>query len=572
MTQVRRILCIRNDSQEPFELPFQFDPDDNLEVVETNNPLRALAMAFRESFDGVFVAPDALLHAIDFGQLVQSNRILEEMPDGVALIDEQNRIIWANKRISEWCQNDQTTGQNFYELFDNPDILGPDYCPFHTALTKTCGSHSTLRVDETYYQLHAAPVFGKASSQPNLIVTLRDVTSEFLQRQKLESLHAAGKELADLTPEEILNMDVEERIELLKSNILMHTQDLLNFDVIEVRLLNPKTKMLDPLISVGIGEEAANRELCAKARGNGVTGFVVATGKSYLCEDTENDPIYVKGLKNARSSLTVPLIFHDEVIGSFNVESPEPNAFSESDLKFLEIFSRDTAVALNTLELLVAQKADALQRGVEAIHGAVAKPIDEILNDAVNVIEKYIGHDPAVVKRLQAILKNARDIKQVIQNVGEKMTPSIAVPPSMRTDQRALLKSCRVLVIDSDEAVRNDAHRLLAKYGCIVETAHEGDEALMMIRNCEPTENYQAIIADIRLPDMNGYELICRLKEYMTDPPLILMTGFGYDPGHSIVKARREGLRPNAILYKPFRLDQLLSTVESMQKACAESA
>ena len=42
------------------------------------------------------------------------------------------------------------------------------------------------------------------------------------------------------------------------------------------------------------------------------------------------------------------------------------------------------------------------------------------------------------------------------------------------------------------------------------------------------------------------------------------MTGFGYDPGHTIVKARQLGLPANAILYKPFRLDQLLETVEAM--------
>ena len=38
---------------------------------------------------------------------------------------------------------------------------------------------------------------------------------------------------------------------------------------------------------------------------------------------------------------------------------------------------------------------------VEAIHSAVAMPVDEILNDAVKVMERYIGHEPEVVKRLQ---------------------------------------------------------------------------------------------------------------------------------------------------------------------------
>ncbi len=44
------------------------------------------------------------------------------------------------------------------------------------------------------------------------------------------------------------------------------------------------------------------------------------------------------------------------------------------------------------------------------------------------------------------------------------------------------------------------------------------------------------------------------------------MTGFGYDPGHSIVKARQAGLQSWALLFKPFRLDQLLDTVEKMVK------
>lgn len=85
-----------------------------------------------------------------------------------------------------------------------------------------------------------------------------------------------------------------------------------------------------------------------------------------------------------------------------------------------------------------------------------------------------------------------------------------------------------------------------------------------MVRNCDPDNGYDAIIADIRLPDIGGYDLLMKLKEFVDDPPLILMTGFGYDPGHSIVKARQAGLKANAVLFKPFRLDQLLEVVESI--------
>ena len=177
------------------------------------------------------------------------------------------------------------------------------------------------------------------------------------------------------------------------------------------------------------------------------------------------------------------------------------------------------AAALNTLELLVAEKATTAAESVEAIHSAVALPVDEILNDAVNVMESYIGHEPVVIERLQRILRNARDIKQVIQKVGQKMAPAQALPPTMQVEERPVLRSRRILVVDADENVRGAAHNLLERYGCVVETAHDGAEALSMVRALTDGE-YDAVIADIRLPDMTGYEFMLKLQEVMEPAPL----------------------------------------------------
>ncbi|MEX2559703.1 MAG: GAF domain-containing protein, partial [Pirellulales bacterium] len=341
---------------------------------------------------------------------------------------------------------------------------------------------STLRSsDNRFYRVHAAPLVETEGPPRNLVVTIRDVTAEVLQQQKLAAIHQAGIELANLTPDELFHMTVEERIELLKSNILHYTRDLLNFNVVEIRLLDSKTGRLEPLLSEGLVPEATDRALYAQPQNNGVTGFVAATGKSYLCEDTTEDPLYLEGAKGAKSSLTVPLVLHDEVIGTFNVESPEPRAFSESDLQFLEIFTRDVALALNTLELLVAEKASTAAESVEAIHSAVALPVDDILNDAVNILERYIGHEPEVAERLQRVLRNARDIKQVIQKVGQQMAPSQAHPQALHYSERPLLRGLQVLVADADESVRSAAHALLERYGCVVETAHDGGEAIFMV-------------------------------------------------------------------------------------------
>jgi CheY-like chemotaxis protein len=252
-------------------------------------------------------------------------------------------------------------------------------------------------------------------------------------------------------------------------------------------------------------------------------------------------------------------------VGTLNVESPELEAFTDSDLQFLEIFARNVAAALNTLELLNAEKLVACAASIEAIHSAVAMPVDDILNDAVNVMERSINLDPDVVLRLQRILRNARDIKRVIQKVGQKMAPAEAHPVAGAVESRPQLVGRRVLVVDADESVRIAAHELLDRFQCTVETAHDGAEARSMVRNLGPDAQYDVIIADIRLPDMSGYELMLKLREVTDYVPLVLMTGFGYDRDHTIVKARREGLQ--FVLYKPFRLDQLVGAIEQTVEA-----
>src|SRR4029077_17803877 len=118
------------------------------------------------------------------------------------------------------------------------------------------------------------------------------------------------------------------------------------------------------------------------------------------------------------------------------------------------------------------------------------------------------------------------------------------------------LGGTRLLVVDFDEAIRRSAHNLLGCQGASVETARDAHEAIALMRQAP----YSAALVDIRLPDLDGYEAFRRLREVQPSVPIILMTGFGWDPSHSIVKGRQEGLQ--AVLYKPFRADRLMEAVE----------
>jgi CheY-like chemotaxis protein len=529
------------------------------ELVRVDNLARGLALLHAEHFDGVYAGtgdPAVWRRATN---LFQADHILQAMADGVAVVDPDLLVTWSNRVFDAWCGG-PAPGRSFYEALGSPEILGPDYCPFHTALTgRTVATRLHCR-DNRYVDLQVTPVLAADGQVSQLIGLGRDVTAEVQQQQKLDALHRAGRELAPLSPDQLAEMSVEERVELLKMNIRRFIHDLLHYDVIEIRLLDRETGRLEPLLEEGMTPEAARRVLYARAEGNGVTGFVAATGKSYLCPDTATDPLYIEGASGARSSLTVALTVQDQVIGTFNVESPQLNAFGENDLQFAEIFCREVAQALHTLELLSAEKRTTATQSVEAINREVALPVDEILAAATAVLDRWIGHEPEMADKLKQILVSARSIKECIHKVGEGLAPPARGSACPDENAHPRLKGLRVLVADNDERVRRSAHGILGRFGCVVETARDGKEACTMAR----LGSYDAILADIRLPDLTGYEVYRSLREAQPRARVILMTAYGYDPSHSIVKARQEGLR--FILYKPFRVDQLLDALESPEK------
>jgi two-component system, sensor histidine kinase SagS len=525
------------------------------DVVTARTMSRALVLLREQEFSGVYVDTAQLSAVRLAGVLIQADEILDAIADGVAVVDPDLKIVWANPEFLTFVKDDvELSGVGFYRALGNPEVIGPDPCPFTTSFALRNPSTTVLRVDTNrYLRVTVTPVFDAGGQLTHMIALTREITDETQQQLKVNAIHKAGDELADLTPEELSEMGVEQRTDLLKYNIARHMKDLMGLDFIEIRLLDRKTGKLTPLLTEGMTRTAANRELFARPEGNGVTGYVAATGQSYLCADTTRDALYLEGAAGARSSLTVPLIYHGTVIGTLNVENAQPNAFDDRDKQFLEIYGRNVASALNTLELLQAEKINVATASVEAISRELALPLDDILSDATTVLDRYAGHDEEIVARLRHLLFRAREIRGLIQKVGSTIAPE----PRRNTPKPALkLAGARLLVVDADEAIRRSAHHLLGCQGATVETARDAHEAIALARQTP----YSACLVDIRLPDLDGFETYKRLREVQPGVPIILMTGFGWDPSHSIVKARQEGLQ--TVLYKPFRADRLQEAVE----------
>ena len=485
--------------------------------------------------------------------------LLSALPDGIVLLDDDLTILWHNTTFRQLLQTSELiVGQRLQDIIRPAD--GTDLR--RIAIPASSGEAASLTVrreDRSSLGLRLArtAINLEGDRKPAMILTVRDVTQQVLEKQKQDAIYRAGLEMGNLTTEEVTAMSHEERVMLLKDQILQFTQEILGYDTFEIRLHDPETHELLPLLEDGMDPEAAVRTLYAMESGNGVTGFVAFSKRSYLCSDTQNDPLYLRGASDSRSALTVPLMIRDTVLGTFNVESPGTLSFNQTDLDFLTLFSRVVASSLNQLQLLAAEKVTVVTENSDRLRREVSKPSDEILNAATWILERYIGHDPDVCDRLHLITDRVRKISGSVGSVPGKS--DTAIPLNKTTTQRPPRKALmgkRVLVVDQDSAARDDAHNLLGQMGCEVEAVQNATEGCAMLRNY----HYDVVLTDIRLSDANGYECFRRLREINSHVPIIMMTGFGYDASHSIVKARQEGLK--AVLYKPFRRAQMLDEVE----------
>ena len=111
-----------------------------------------------------------------------------------------------------------------------------------------------------------------------------------------------------------------------------------------------------------------------------------------------------------------------------------------------------------------------------------------------------------------------------------------------------------VLVVDDDLDMAETCRRLLVKRQLTVTMAHDGLSALQAIEAQRP----DLVLTDVRMPGMEGGELLREIKQRYPGLPVILMTGYG-----SIQNAV-EALKKGAVDYitKPFTREELLASVE----------
>lgn len=114
----------------------------------------------------------------------------------------------------------------------------------------------------------------------------------------------------------------------------------------------------------------------------------------------------------------------------------------------------------------------------------------------------------------------------------------------------------RILVIDDEGIIIKTVGNLLTREGYEIQTCQNGTQAIDSVKN----NDFDLIVTDIRMPDIDGLETIKTIKKYLKDQkkpdiPVIFITGFADSDAH--VKAEKIG----KVIFKPFDMKEFLKIV-----------
>jgi DNA-binding NtrC family response regulator len=125
-------------------------------------------------------------------------------------------------------------------------------------------------------------------------------------------------------------------------------------------------------------------------------------------------------------------------------------------------------------------------------------------------------------------------------------------------------KDTTILIVDDDVGICKTLGLILEENGYVVQTAHTGKDAIKKSK----ASVFNVAILDVKLPDVEGTELLKTLPE--TTPKMIKIMFTGYPELENAVKALNEGA--DAYIMKPADPDKILKTIEEKleQQANAE--
>ena len=156
--------------------------------------------------------------------------------------------------------------------------------------------------------------------------------------------------LLDITKTISRSLDLDEVL-----NLVMDTLDsLIHYDAAGIYLIEPgddKNPYVFKSKSIR-GYQISFEQIEPRLKmGEGFLGTVAQSGRAIISPDVSTDPRYFPARERTRSEMLAPIISNDRVIGVFDLESDNLNAYSEDDLAILQLLTSQVAIIIEKVRL-----------------------------------------------------------------------------------------------------------------------------------------------------------------------------------------------------------------------------
>lgn len=165
---------------------------------------------------------------------------------------------------------------------------------------------------------------------------------------------------------------------------------VIDYQIFAILLLNEKTQELRFRFQVGYPPEVSERSVIKV--GEGVTGLAAQKREAVLVNDVANDSSYIGAVPEVRSELAVPLILKNRLIGVINIESVQPDYFTEEHKRLLTLIASRMAVGIENARL---HTRTTRQARTLLLLNEIARELTSILH-----VDELLKHIAELVSRL----------------------------------------------------------------------------------------------------------------------------------------------------------------------------
>ncbi|MEW6034228.1 MAG: GAF domain-containing protein [Chloroflexota bacterium] len=374
----------------------EFDPEDVQMLLGLGNMV------------GMAIANAHLFQTVELGKK-EWEQTYDAMNDGVAFLDLDYRILRANRALANKAGTtpQALVGQPCYWVMHGTEAP-PPYCPVPDCLGKRAPCEAVFlepHLGDRWLHVRVDPVLGPEGEVLSVVQSVRDVTKEKLQQERLERLHKFSEMLS-------CSLDLGSVMDRALDGVV----SCFGPDTVTtgIALLDERRQRINVVATRGPHREVPmDMSFSISDFPPELSDLVLKERHPWLLRDTSEIPRVVRDIAEPVGFCTfavLPLVAGDRVTGVIFIASKEPGTLDTETLAFVETYARGVALALENARLFTQTDA-ALRRRMAELESIIASMAEGLI--VVDVQKTVVYFNPAAERLLG--LKAADVVGQPVQ-------------------------------------------------------------------------------------------------------------------------------------------------------------